>query len=906
MFLAAALLAAACGSEAEGPCELEAAVGDLVITELMINPVGLDEGYEWIEIYNASDGERCLNGLLLEVTVGMVAQHFVRPDDSLLLPAGSYALLGAAVVADTTYSWGTSLALPNGKGTIALKQADTVIDMAPFGGEAGEIEEGRSLALCSECRADLCNDSPDLWRPSSDQPYDPPGNRGSPGIPNGSCLCPVVEGVSSMRKPQPGDLVITEIFANPVGQEGEREWFEIRVVAQDAGLDLSGMAISLAQGGELLATVDPSLCLTGVPDDYMVFGRSAAKAANGGIEVDYAYGQAVTLPNDVGQIVLSMDGVVLTWADYSYTTEGKSRQYDETAKKWCDAAKPFGSEQALGTPGEPNTSCDHEQVLCKKGGEMIQAATPFAGELQITEIFANTPGNEVPEMQWFEVKATGSREIDLNHLQLWDQANAPVPAAVLEPESEECLRLAPGGIVVLARMLGKEVNGVSEGSVLAVYPATLLLKPAGYLAIRSKGETIDSHEWKEAEDGHSIQKDPGSGDWCSSEDQFWSTPGGKPAYGTPGMINSPCKKAPTCLEAGVPRPANLPLAGELVITEMFANPAGNDSPNREWLEIYAASSAIGKDVNGISMVVKGEAKGVLGIEGGDCVVLKDGRLVVGKTTNTEANGGVAVDIALPDFILPNSEANVSLVREQVLYDTVYYDDPPESAALQLDPASTSKDANDDPENWCAAKTPYGPGADMGTPGEENPPCEAEFCTAADGKAHVLVKPLPNELVISEVYANPDGDDGVKEWFEVYVVPTAQPAHLNGVGIMEDVGSPPKVLIQSPTCIDLVPGSYLVLCDSKDTSKNGGVEGCLEYEGITLKNKNGFLGLGLPGIIYDTVPDTGVAKDGVSRSLDPAHLTADGNDSTNAWCDTPAGHTFTDGLGTPAAKNPDCP
>jgi len=160
-------------------------------------------------------------------------------------------------------------------------------------------------------------------------------------------------------------------------------------------------------------------------------------------------------------------------------------------------------------------------------------------------------------------------------------------------------------------------------------------------------------------------------------------------------------------------------------------------------------------------------------------------------------------------------------------------------------------------------------------------------------------------VITEVYANPDGADAKKEWFEVYLPPNASAAHLNGVGIMKKAGEEPAYYFNAEQCLLLEPGQHYVLCRSADPAQNGGLESCLEYGSLTLINDNGFLGLGKPGIIYDSVPSYGKAKDGISRSLDPEKYTADGNDSGNAWCDTPSKYTFADGRGTPGEKNPAC-
>ena len=890
------------GDEQGNACGALMQPGALVITEMMVDPKGADAGLEWIEIYNPSGLEQCLNGVRIEVAGGSrTEQHFITANDDVLLSPGAYAVLGGDFVDGALYSFGDDLSFFNTSGTVHLKLGSGEIDSVPYGESNGlTVKEGRSFLLCGECRDSVCNDDPTRWNVAGGSPYDLLGNLGNPGTPNGDCACPAPEGIQATRKPKPGDLLITEIFANPKGADGDREWFEVLIVAQDAAIDFSGVEIVTQAGATSGTAVDPASCVIAPANDQVLFARGDA-ATNGGLDADYVYGTGITLANNQGYVGLLMNGEVLAGAAYTYSVEGKSAQYDITAGEWCEGSLPFGDGQGQGTPGEPNRECG--VATCLLGGAAVSAQSPMPGELELTEVFPNTPGKEMPEREWLEVRVSGGREIDLNGLEFWNDPNGLKPVHTVEAQGGLCLRVQPGGIVVMARAKEESLNGLSEGVVIYVY-SSLTMTTDGYLGLRYQGSLIDATEWTDAPDGRSLQKDPVSGQWCEASQQYWTAPDNKLAFGSPGIPNSTCGSTSVCRVGGSPRQVNLPKPGELVVNEIFANPAGNDSANREWLELYVSPSAVGSQLNGVEVFIKGASKGIIGEGSDQCVTVGSEFFVVGKSADTGNNGGITVDAALAGFGLPNSDVALSLAFDDLTYDFVYYDDPDDGIALQLDPDWKNRDSNDSPENWCAAQVNFNNTPELGTPGSENPPCGAEFCME-NGEAKQLLKPYPDGLVITEVYANPDGADGKKEWFEVYVPPNKPAIHLNGVGIMKKAGEEPGYYFSSAVCLEMLPGQHYVLCRSEDPAENGGLDNCIGYGSIILVNEAGFLGLGKPGTIYDSVPSYGKAKDGISRSLDPEHYDAWDNDTGSNWCDTPSGKTFSDGLGTPGAMNPSC-
>jgi cysteine-rich repeat protein len=95
-------------------CQLENFVpGVLVITELMVNPVGTDDAAEWIEIYNTSDVPVDMRGWILRD--GTTPTKVVFPSSKpLIVPAKNYLLVGGSSdkklngAASVTYGYWTA------------------------------------------------------------------------------------------------------------------------------------------------------------------------------------------------------------------------------------------------------------------------------------------------------------------------------------------------------------------------------------------------------------------------------------------------------------------------------------------------------------------------------------------------------------------------------------------------------------------------------------------------------------------------------------------------------------------------------------------------------------------------------------------------------------------------------
>lgn len=161
--------------------------------------------------------------------------------------------------------------------------------------------------------------------------------------------------------------------------------------------------------------------------------------------------------------------------------------------------------------------------------------------------------------------------------------------------------------------------------------------------------------------------------------------------------------------------------GDLVVTEVLANPAAAEDAVGEWIEVYVPGAS-SVDLDGL--VIEDEAGGQ-GTVVGSLVVAPGGYAVLGRS---DAARFTPADIA-PDAFYGDqpalNNASGDLVRlvgpGGVLDETARYTRAANGRAWQLSADATSAVDNDDPSRWCRA-TLAGPGGDRGTPGAPNDGC----------------------------------------------------------------------------------------------------------------------------------------------------------------------------------------
>lgn len=162
--------------------------GDLVITELFVNPSGNAEGpLEWAEVYNP--GETAIDLLGLELA-DLGTDRFTVPS-SLIVEPGAYVVLGGSVDpvanggAPVALAW-TGIQLGNGDDELILRAAGVDVDAVAWDdGLTFPDPSGRSISLSDGLDA-ATNDDGAAWCEAVST-FGTLGDFGTPGAPNPAC-----------------------------------------------------------------------------------------------------------------------------------------------------------------------------------------------------------------------------------------------------------------------------------------------------------------------------------------------------------------------------------------------------------------------------------------------------------------------------------------------------------------------------------------------------------------------------------------------------------------------------------------------------------------------------------------------------------------------------------------------
>lgn len=549
----------------------------------------------------------------------------------------------------------------------------------------------------------------------------------------------------------PGDLVITEVFADakaPPGGSGTddgKEWFEI-FNNTDNPVELKGLTITHSRPDGSRAKSHTMRAVTIAPGQYFTLGNSADDLL--APYIDYGYGADLGdfFNTDGGQLQLACGKSEIDSAIYETVKEGRSRQLtaaqppdyqlNDAATNWCEADATEFEVSNFGTPGSENDCTPIVVGQCSDGGVMRDTVPPQVGDLVITEVMPKPKTPLVADNQWFEVLAL--TDVDLNGVGL-DRANDNnIGPEVLD--SPDCIHVAAGQYVVFAR-----ANGVSATGPAPLGQFTFTLNPTTVtpdVQLVYGGAVIDAVSWSTSTSGASLSLDPDAltstgndtpGNFCNGVGTY-STEG--PNLGSPGMANPQCGVGPTpgmCLAAGAPRAVLKPTAGQLVITEFMANPAGTDTLG-EWFEIQN-TGATPFDLNGLGLQLVNSSTVTNVIQSTDCKSVAAGQWALFvRNADMMTNGGLVGDAS---FTFNLGQTTGSLQTLQVMdgttpLDTVAY--TPASAGATPGPGvwpiadgasrqlksgamTTTTTANDDATNWCVGTGLYG---DMSTTNKGTP------------------------------------------------------------------------------------------------------------------------------------------------------------------------------------------
>jgi len=270
-------------ADIESPCGGPAT--GIVVNELLTNPEGADEGYEWVELYHAGSESIDLEGWQVQAATSSWGT-FVTFESGRLQP-GEFLLVGGKEVDGVTVSTtktlgnGTSnsdgvrvvdcagfpvdtvvYGAPNDDG-LADDSGDVALRTAPTPGEAASIQRVEDGYDTDDNQAD--------WAPSETP---------TPGEPN-----PVVEPI--VCEPSQGTVRINEFLPDPDGSDEGLEWVELYNIASEP-VSIAGWGISAATSefGSLDITFPGGTVVP--PRGYLVVGGELVDSAD--VELEFSLG----------------------------------------------------------------------------------------------------------------------------------------------------------------------------------------------------------------------------------------------------------------------------------------------------------------------------------------------------------------------------------------------------------------------------------------------------------------------------------------------------------------------------------------------------------------------------------------------------------------------------------------
>jgi hypothetical protein len=547
----------------------------------------------------------------------------------------------------------------------------------------------------------------------------------------------------------PGDLVITEVFADyaaPAGGTGTddgKEWFEIYNNA-DRPLSLEGLTIVHSRPDGSRPATHAMADITIAPGQYLTLGNSTADLVPAYVDYGYSADLGDLYNTGGGKLVLKCGDQDIDSAIYDTVKSGHSRQLtnsgppdytlNDDPANWCEAHDTEFEASNFGTPGQDNDCAPVVAGACADNGVMRPVVPPAAGELVITEVMPSPSKVSDTVGEWFEAKALAS--FDLNGLGL-DRAGDSSKAITIE--SPSCLHVDAGQYVVFAKSLDPAMNGGVPGAV-ATFGFSMVAgsqTSPGDVQIVVGTTVIDAIAWTKSSTGKALQLDPDLTDAISNDNSSnfcdAATTYGLGDFGTPGADNGQCTMLPPagmCDDGGTLRAIVKPAMGDLVITEIMPNPVVETTAGQEWFEITNIGSTA-FDLNGLAVDRANDTRAPDVVNSAACLSVAPGEFAVfARSADPTKNAMLPTPASTFGFAMPNTNAEVQVVDPATcattspyacttVYDSVPYTTSTDGVSAQLKPGMFTTLDNDNPANFCPAVTGYGDMTNKGTPKAAN-------------------------------------------------------------------------------------------------------------------------------------------------------------------------------------------
>ena len=168
-----------------------------------------------------------------------------------------------------------------------------------------------------------------------------------------------------------------------------------------------------------------------------------------------------------------------------------------------------------------------------------------------------------------------------------------------------------------------------------------------------------------------------------------------------------------------------PMQGELVFTEVMADPNVNSDNDGEWFEMRNVTSRV-IDLSGC-MIESSTSTGMESFTISSLVAQPGQYLTFARSVNAPFtasytyNANINLNNTTDSLALYCNSGTSNVLVDQVAYDNGATFPDPTGASISLNPARVTAAQNDLGSNWCAASSVFGVG-DLGTPGAPNDAC----------------------------------------------------------------------------------------------------------------------------------------------------------------------------------------
>ena len=887
--------------------------GDLVVSEVMIDPEGTDTGSEWIEIFNTLGTPLDLKGLTVYVrdTDGTNAKtHAIRAGT---VPARGYFVLGDVRSGPNpswvNYSYADALgSMGNSRGVVGVKCGTTTLAEFTYTTTA-KPQRSRMLngiddpnGTTAAVEANYC------YTPVGNIYFG--GNAGTPGVRNPQCAPEATVGtciengtVRAMTAPGQGDLVINEVMSSPSAvADTSGEWIELYA---RANVDLNDVTIRTSTSSTRIDSAD---CIRVQTGDYVLLARSADPFVNGALPAPkYVYG-SLTLSDTNQQLELIRGDAGIDAVSLLASTSGKSWQLDPTKQdplsndnpaNFCPAPQRWVPDAGgdFGSPGAANPSC----------GNVINCTGRAAGDFVITELMIDPDGADTGN-EWIEIFNTKSTTADLTGLTLYKRN--------VDGTGEVTHSLTGGAVPANGYwVMGDVRSGTNPAWINYAYGAGLgaLTNTSGVVGVRCGSLVLGEYTYNvppRAARSRMLDGAQPPTPAFAIEANYCETPPGTLYFGnnagTPGSANPPCipeATTGTCIEDGGMRAITSPNAGDVIITEVMADPTGTDTTT-EWFELLARAPV---DLNDLTVYTStSSAK----LTSGACLFVQPGDYVLlARSADPFVNG----DLPTPRIVYTGPSFNngvnqrIGLARGDAGIDEIAIGPSVSGKSWSLDPTLLDPLANDNPANFCLAPNKWHAdgGGDFGTPGTVNDACVAPgTCFDTGTSTNRPARPPPDgDLLITEWMSDPGAVGAANSEYFEFLAKSA--FDLNGVRYRIGITGTPKLIATSVNCMPATANQYFLIGRNNDTAVNGNLPPMVATTTTALTTTSVVALFNPDGGVADTVT-TGGGAAGVSEQVNPNFLTPADNDTNH--CVTPVGTIYgTSGnRGTPGLPSVACP